>query len=149
MLFIFCCVIVSDLPAQSVVQGTVLDEEGRPVGGIIIMVLKNGVLINEINTNTEGYYRLSLDPGTYEFHSPCSINYCISEVIDNIILLEGKERRIDLLAKNRDGKFCSFEYLSLSDPTQFESNQNTSATSILSKDLELSPSRKIYQRLAT
>lgn len=52
--------------AQTVLQGTVVDDKGEPIISASIKVLKGTDMVRGTQTDFDGKYRLNLDPGSYD-----------------------------------------------------------------------------------
>jgi len=52
--------------APTEIHGQVVDETGEPQIAATVVVERNGVFVTGTNTDFDGYYKLPLDPGTYD-----------------------------------------------------------------------------------
>ncbi len=72
------------------VQGTVVDQDGNRVKGIIISLVKDGQIVKETYTNDEGMYTLSdITPDTYSIKVNEEIYKDLS--VDNIYINDGNQ----------------------------------------------------------
>lgn len=141
MLFIFCCIMTPNLLAQSFVQGMVVDEDGKIEGNVMMNFYKDGFLKRTTKTNSDGNYRVKLESGTYQMKL-YKIGFPKIR-IDNFILFEGMEKRIDFKIE----EFYRWNYIvtEIYDPLVFEENKTSLTKTFNCEKILKEPTRNIKE----
>lgn len=81
--------------AQTSLRGRVTEQEtGEAIIGATVLLKKDGVVVTGASTDFEGYYQISIDPGTYE--AEASYVGLTSRRITGVIVQAGKINTLDI-----------------------------------------------------
>jgi len=81
--------------AQTILQGKITSEDdGEPLIGALVSILKNEVPITQVATDFDGYYLVTLDPGTYDVE--VSYTGFPSKIVTEIIVKAGHVTDLDI-----------------------------------------------------